>query len=116
MYIVIVGNFMRAYGPFETQSEAKEWANTADFTSITDNGRISTTVMPLTKGNPFAFKVEVEGEYPADALGNDQRDDISESIVTMATTFEGAEAKAKLTFLDKYPGATVTYVDARVRQ
>ena len=97
--IVVVGNFVRAYGPFDTEPEAKAWEEMANFTSLTDNGRMSTTIVRLTEpAKLWAFKVRVE------ISEEDPEVWFEEWFPVGAKNFEDAEARAIGVAMAKYPG------------
>ncbi len=109
--MVVIGNMMTAYGPFESHDEAKEWCEMADYSSLTDHGRMGTTIVPIrepAKGWAFKVRVEVTPLNPAAWW--------SETVMVIARSFEDAEAKAIAQAQDKYPGhVSYTAWDAAIR-
>jgi len=115
--IVIIGNMGRAY-LFPDRLTAHQWAETASFTSLTDNGRTSTTILDVRDGSPFAFRVTVT-VTPAGKDSLDSLDDqFDEDFTVIAYTFDEAEAKgiieARNKYDDRLPRATY-YASPRVQ-
>jgi hypothetical protein len=97
-YVVVIGNFMSSYGPFATHDEAKKWCEMAEYTTLTENGRCGTTIVPMREpSKAWAFKVRVEitpveGEW------------FDKWYTVPASTFEEADERAIAKAMTEYPG------------
>lgn len=110
-YVVVIGNFQRVYTGFESREDAQKWADVAEYTGLTDNGRSGVTIVAESpRAKHWGFKV------PVDVWAGDEVDDaFTEEFVVLADSFDEAEEKAVARAVEKYPGQHCIAHDAKVR-